>query len=282
MPRRDGRLIKSAKPFVKLVPYIMNRRSDAQIFVKEIVCTDIIDEYLHEKHKDGFKLSYMHLFIAVYVRIIAERPQLNRFVMNNRLYARKGIYISMVVKPSLDDESQETTVKFSFSGRENIFEIAGIVDKEISEISQSESQAEMDRIASGILAMPGPLKNLLVAVLKGMDRHNILSKSIIEVSPFHTSLFFSYLKSIKMDYVYHHLYDFGTTGIFAALGKIKKLPVVEEDKVVIKNCCEIGYTFDERICDGLYLVNSLKHVQKYLKEPRLLETGLEAIEEDII
>ncbi|MHC1719853.1 MAG: 2-oxo acid dehydrogenase subunit E2 [Clostridiaceae bacterium] len=282
MARNDGRPIKSAKPFVKLVPYIMDRRSDSQIFVKEIVCTEKIDAYLHEKHNQDFKLTYMQLFIAVYVRVIAERPQLNRFVMNNRLYSRNGIHISMVVKPSLNDETQETTVKFAFTGRENIFEIVSIINKKISGISESESQAEMDKIASGILALPGPLKNMLVAVLKSMDRHNILPESIVEASPFHTSLFFSYLKSIKMDYVYHHLYDFGTTGIFAALGKVKKMPVVEEDKVVIKNCCEIGYTFDERICDGLYLVNSLKHAQKYLDEPQLLETGLEEITEDII
>jgi len=282
MPRSDGRPINSAKPFVKLVPYIMDRRSDAQIFVKETVCTDIIDEYLHEKRRQGYKLSYMHLFIAIYVRVLAERPQLNRFVMNNRLYSRNGIHISMVVKPALDDESQETTVKFAFTGHENLFEIAGIIDKKISELSGSASQAEMDKIASKILAMPGPLKNILVAVLKSMDWHNVLPQSIIEVSPFHTSLFFSYLKSIKMDYVYHHLYDFGTTGIFAALGKIKRMPVEEEDTVVIKNCCEIGYTFDERICDGLYLVNSLKHAQKYMREPHLLETGLKEITQDII
>ena len=84
-----------------------------------------------------------------------------------------------------------------------------------------------------------------------------------------------------MDYIYHHLYDFGTTSIFVALGKNKKLPVVEKNVQVIKNCFEIGYVLDERICDGLYFANSLKLVKKYLENPHLLETGLTEIARDV-
>jgi len=279
--RSDGRPIKSTGPFVKMIPYIMSRRSDAQVFVKQDICTDKIDEYLHEKRMQNLKISYMHLFIAIYVRVIAERPQLNRFVMNSQIYARNGIFISMAVKRVLRDEGEETTVKFAFTGRENIFEIVRIINQKISEISTDDSQIEMDNIISGIMSMPGITKRMLTGILKSMDRHNFMPLKIIDVSPFHTTIFFSYLKSIKMDYIYHHLYDFGTTGIFVALGKIKKMPVVENNALVIRNCIEIGYTFDERICDGLYFVNSLKLVEKYLEDPYLLETGLEEVAEDI-
>lgn len=280
--RSDGRPIKSSGPFVKMIPYIMSRRSDAQIFVKQDICIDKIDEYLHEKRKQNLKISYMHFFIAIYVRVIAERPQLNRFVMNSQIYARNGIFISMAVKRILRDEGEETTVKFAFTGRENIFEITRIINQKISEISTADGQIEVDRITSGIMSMPGITKRMLIGILKSMDRHNFMPQKIVDVSPFHTTMFFSYLKSIKMDYVYHHLYDFGTTGIFVALGKVKKMPFVENDTIVVRNCIEVGYTFDERICDGLYFVNSLKLVEKYLKDPYLLETGLTEIIEDMI
>jgi hypothetical protein len=143
----------------------------------------------------------MHLFISIYVRVIAERPQLNRFVMNSQIYARNGIFISMAVKRSLRDEGEETTVKFAFTGRENIFETVGIINQKISEISTADSQIEMDRIASGIMSMPGITKRMLTGIWKSMDRHNFMPRKIIDVSPFHTTMFFSYLKSIKMDYV---------------------------------------------------------------------------------
>jgi len=279
--RRDGRRLRSLGPFVKMIPYIMSRRSDAQIFFKQIICTDPIDEYIAEKRAQGLRISYMHLFTAAYVRVLAQRPQLNRFVMNRQLYARKGIFISMAVKRSLRDEGEETTVKFAFSGRENIFEVAETVEKVIKESTDPQKQGEAERIAGRIMSFPGAVKKLLVEALKSMDRHNILPKAIIEASPFHTSLFLSYLKSIKTDYVYHHLYDVGTTGVFAALGKTEKLTVAENVAVAVRNCCQIGYTFDERICDGLYMANSLKLLKKYVENPRLLEEGLPEPVEDV-
>lgn len=281
LDREDGRRIKSTGPFVKMIPYIMSRRSDAQVFAKQIICTDPIDEYLAEKRQQGHRMSYLHLFIAAYVRVIAKRPQLNRFVMNRQLYARNGIFVSLAVKRSLHDEGEEATVKFAFTGRENVFQITDIVDRMISEGLDPEKQGEADRIAARIMSLPGPVKKILVELLKSMDRHNLLPGRIIEASPFHTTLFFSYLKSIKTDYVYHHLYDTGTTGIFAALGRTEKLPVVENENVKIKKCCQVGYTFDERICDGLYLANSLKLFREYIENPSLLEIGLDAAAEDI-
>lgn len=281
MGRSDGRLIKSIGPFFKIIPYIMTRRSESQVFAKQIIATDKIDAYIKEKREQDQPINFLYLFLSIYVRVIAERPHLNRFIMNNQLYAREGIFISMAVKRSLQDEGEETTVKFAFSGRENIFEVAQIINKTIADRIQAGSSNETDKIAARIMSLPGFIKKTLVGILKGMDSWNLLPRMIIDASPFHTTLFFSHLKSIKLDYVYHHLYDFGTAGIFVALGKVKEMPVAENNTVVIKKCCEIGYTLDERICDGLYFANSLKLFQKYLEYPHLLETGLDNIVRDI-
>lgn len=273
MKRSDGYLVKDLNPFVKIIPYVMEKRSDAQNFSKQIFPAESIDKYILEKKREGYNFSYMHVFIAAYVRVIAERPQLNRFVMNNQIYQRNKIYVSMAVKRSFRDDGEETTVKFEFTGKENIFEIAEIIDTNIAK-ALSEDNNDTDKLAEMVMSMPGFVKKLLVRILKTADKYNMLPKSIIDASPFHTSMFFTYLKSIDTQYIYHHLYDFGTTGLFAALGKTVKLPVVENDQVVIKKCCEIGYTMDERICDGVYYARSFKLFEKYISHPKLLETGL--------
>ncbi|HOW23538.1 MAG TPA: 2-oxo acid dehydrogenase subunit E2 [Sedimentibacter sp.] len=273
MKRSDGYLVKDLNPFVKIIPYVMEKRSDAQNFSKQIFPAESIDKYILEKKREGYNFSYMHVFIAAYVRVIAERPQLNRFVMNNQIYQRNKIYVSMAVKRSFRDDGEETTVKFEFTGKENIFEIAEIIDTNIAK-ALSEDNNDTDKLAEMVMSMPGFVKKLLVRILKTADKYNMLPKSIIDASPFHTSMFFTYLKSIDTQYIYHHLYDFGTTGLFAALGKTVKLPVVENDQVVIKKCCEIGYTMDERICDGVYYARSFKLFEKYISSPKLLETGL--------
>lgn len=281
MRRSDGRLLKSLGPFIKIIPHIMTRRSDAQNYYKQVVFVDNIDQYIKEKKAQGIKLNYLHLLIAVYVRVLAQRPQLNRFVINNQIYARNGILISMAIKRALKDEGEETTVKFTFTGRESMADIIEMVNRTVEQSSAIGTTNDVDIIANRIMSLPNGLVKLLVGTLKWMDRHNLLPQKIIEASPFHTSLFFTYLKSINLDFIYHHLYDFGTTGIFVALGKAKKLPIVDGDEVLVKKCCEIGYVLDERICDGLYYSNSFKLVKKYLNNPYLLDEGLENIVEDV-
>ena len=276
MKRSDGMLVKSLDPFVQIIPYIMEKRSDAQNFSKHVFCVDSIDRYILEKRKQGYKISYLHFFIAAYVRLIAERPQLNRFIMNSRIYQRNTICVSMAIKRSLrDDDDEETTVKFEFTGKENILEIVEIIDKLIAEAKTYDSNTDTDKLIAMVMSMPGIVKKILVKTLKIMDHLNVLPQSVIKASPFHTTLFFTYLKSIHSNYIYHHLYDFGTTGMFVALGKTVKLPVVVNDQVVVKKCCQIGYTMDERICDGLYFARSFKLLEKYFENPHLLETRAE-------
>ena len=274
MRRSDGYLLKDLKPFVKIIPYVMEKRSDSQNFSKQVFPAESIDKYILEKKQSGYNFSYMHVFIAAYVRVIAERPQLNRFVMNSQIYQRNKIYVSMAVKRSFRDDGEETTVKFEFTGKENIFEIAEIIDKNIAEAVSYNGENDTDKLAERVMSMPGFVKKILVRIIKTADKYNMLPKSIIEASPFHTTMFFTYLKSIDTQYIYHHLYDFGTTGLFAALGKTVKLPLVENDQIVIKKCCQIGYTMDERICDGVYYARSFKLFEKYISNPKLLETEL--------
>lgn len=270
MKRSDGTLIRTLNPFEEIVPYIMERRSDAQNFAQRVFPTDPIDAYLRDKRQQGIHLSYMHVFIAASVRVLAERPSLNRFVMDSRIYQRRGISISMAIKRSLREDGEETTVKFDFTGGETLMEIVGIIDGGIASVL-ADPDGEADQLIRTLMRLPHELKKNLVRLLKALDRHNLLPKSIIQISPFHTSLFFTHLKSIKSDYIFHHLYDFGTTGLFLALGKNVKLPRVEKDQVVIRSCVQVGITTDERICDGLYLSRSLQLFDHYIAHPDQLE-----------
>ncbi|HHT20111.1 MAG TPA: 2-oxo acid dehydrogenase subunit E2 [Tissierellia bacterium] len=282
MRRKEGRKIKNMDPFIKIFPYVMNRRTDSQIFAKERVTIDPIEDYLAGQRAQGHNINFLHLFIAIYTRVLAQRPKLNRFIINNQYYARHGITISMAVKRRLVDTAAETTVKFNFVGTESIYEVAEIVDRTIANaLSQDEDSPNVDRLVNLILKMPGVIKKGLVGLLLWMDRMNLVPGSVIDVSPFHASLFFSHLRSIRAQFVYHHLYNVGTCGVFVAVGKAEKMAIVENDEVVVRNCIEIGYTLDERLSDGLYIANSFRLVKQYLDDPSLLETPLEAIVEDV-
>ena len=83
------------------------------------------------------------------------------------------------------------------------------------------------------------------------------------------------MRSIKLDKIYHHLYNFGTTTIFGALGKIQYVPVADRSgEVHVEKRMNLGLTLDERVCDGLYYGNSVRLLLKYLENPQILKDPL--------
>lgn len=282
--RPDGRRLCNLNPIQQIMPYIMKTRCDSMNMYEETIDCAPLDSYIKEKAAEGIHLSYMHILIAALVRLLALRPQLNRFVMNGRIYARPKIWISFVVHPTLHDGSAETTVKLCFNGTETILEVAEKITEAIQkETTQRVGENGTDQLIRTLMKkIPGPLIKLVINILMWMDKHNLLPKAILELSPFHTSLFLTNLKSLGINHIYHHVYNFGTTGLFFAMGKEQKIPVVNREEVTIQKHLGFGLVSDERFCDGLYFALSLRQFRKIVKNPACLEQPLDKKVEDIL
>lgn len=279
--RADGRLVRSIEPLQMIMPYIMKTRTDSMTMYEDTFPCEAMDSYIKERAKDGLKLSYMHILIAATVRLIALRPQLNRFVMRNRIYARPKIWVSFVVHPTLQDGSVETTIKLCFDGTETIDEIAKEINDAIeSETSKRTEENGTDKLARLLTCVPSPLVRFAVNTLMWMDRHNILPKAVLELSPFHTTLFITNLKSLGINHVHHHVYEFGTTGLFLAMGKEKTIPVAKGNETIHEKHMGYSLVSDERFCDGLYFALSLRQLRKIMRNPAILEAPLEKKVED--
>ena len=280
--RADGRAIKQLEPMQRIIPYIMKSRNDSMNMYQDTFSCEPMDEYIKAKAEQGIKLGYMHIFIAAVVRLIALRPQLNRFIMNGRLYTRSKIWISFVVHPTLKDGSVETTIKLCFEGTETILEIAEKINEAITrETTQRIGENDTDKLMRILMSIPTPLISLSINILMWMDKHNMLPGSILELSPFHTSAFFTNLKSLGINHVFHHVYNFGTTGMFFAFGKEKMVPVIRKNEVVQEKHMGFGMVSDERFCDGLYFALSLRQLRKFMRDPALMEAPLDKKVEDV-
>lgn len=280
--RTDGRLIRTLDPFQRIMPYLMKTRTDSMNMFEDSISCQSLDEYIQEKAAQGIRIEYVHIILATMVRLLALRPQLNRFVMRGRIFARKKIWISFVVHRSLKSDRAGTTIKLCFEGTESIFQIAEIIDQAVTkELASDDGSNSTDKTAAVIMKIPGPLIQFAVNFLMFLDRHDLLPQAIMEASPFHTSLFFTNLKSLGINHIYHHVYEFGTTSLFLAIGKEKDLPAVSEKGVAIKKMLNFGLVMDERFCDGLYFARSLRLMKKFLRKPHLLEIPLPQKEEDI-
>ena len=279
--RPDGRRIRNVDPTQLITGFLMKKRYDSMNLYEDSINCAAWDQYIKEKAEQGIKLGYMHIFIAGIVRMLALKPRLNRFVMNGKLYARPKIWVSFTIHPQLHIDSPDTTIKLMFEGTESILEIAEKINEAIrKETVLRTEENDTDKLARVMTSLPACILNIVASVLMWMDRHNIMPKSIIEFSPFHTSFYITNLKSLGINPVYHHTCEFGTNGLFFAMGKEKQVPVAEKGEVEIQKLMPFTLVSDERFCDGLYFALALREFKKTMKNPKTLEIPLEKKVED--
>ncbi|MBR2323909.1 MAG: 2-oxo acid dehydrogenase subunit E2 [Clostridia bacterium] len=282
MPRKraDGYYVKGINPYTKIMPHIMPERSDSMNMTFVEVECDSIDSFIREMGEKGIKYTYNDIMFAAMVRLYAMRPALNRFVMNRRIYQHNDITVSFAVKKRMLDNSEDTTVKLHFNGSESIDEVKEALAKVVKDNTGDKAYNSVDKTAKILTNAPHFMIKFVVGVLKWLDKRGWLPGAIIEISPFHNSFFITLMKSIKGDAILHHCYNFGTTGIFIAVGKEKMQPVVKGGDIVIKKILPIGVVMDERFCDGLYFVNSMRLLRKILANPKTLLEKYEVVEDN--
>ena len=269
--RRDGKKAKNLQPFFYVIPHVMKTRSDSQVYFKMDIPLENIDKYIEQKAEEGIKMSYMNVIYAALVRLLNERPHLNRFAMNGKIYDRNEIYVSLAIKKSMTDDGTETTIKIPFTGKESIFEVKEKLDSVIEKNKDKNQTNDTDILATVLSHTPTTLVGIFVSLMKFLDKYGLLPKWVLNASPFHTSLFLTNVGSLGIDYIYHHLYDFGTTSLFFAMGKKKKSFIYEDDEIKERKCISLGFVGDERICDGYYYASSMKLLTRLLRKPELLE-----------
>lgn len=278
--RSDGRRIKTIDPLYQIVPFIMKERSDSQVFYEEKIPVDNLEKYIQKKKQDGRRITHMHVVIAAMTRAGFEKPGLNRFIMNGRIYARRKMQVSLAIKKQMNTGAGETTIKFTIKPTDTIFDVSNQISKMVEENKKESTSNITDNLVKALLKLPGVVLRTAVNILMWMDKHNIMPKSIIEASPFHTSLFITNMGSLGIDPVYHHIYNFGTTSIFIAMGAKREGEINSETGKPSKYI-SFKFVSDERICDGYYYARGFALFRKYMLNPELLEVPSEEIEEDI-
>lgn len=281
--RKDGRLLRSLDPFYNFIPYIMAQKNDAcNLFSDSVEITEA-DRWLREKRKEGYKgIGYLHLFIASFVRVVSQRPALNRFVCGRRIYARNNIEVVLTVRRGMTAEAGETTIKAVFDPFDTVFDVYHKMTEKIDEIKYGEEDNNTEQVASALTKLPRFILRFAIWVLKVMDYYGIIPQSLLDASPFHGSMIITDLGSLGIGPVYHHLYNFGTLPLFVAFGNKRKTYELEKDGTVAhRKYIDYRVNTDERICDGLDYAQGFKAFKLYLRQPELLETPPEKVVEDV-
>ena len=284
--RYDGYKVRNLDPVFGVIPYIMRTRLDSQIFFEEQIDITGLRKFIVENRNDIPGLSMYHFFIAALVRTFAQRPRINRFVSGRKIYARKYLRVSLTVKKEMSQDGEEGNLNPEFEPTDTLSDVTQKFNEALAEVRAEEAAAAegngTDIIVKLLNLLPGFVKKFVVWVIRSLDSVGLMPKIINKVSPFHSSAFVTNVGSIGLNPVYHHLYEFGTTSVFMAIGKKETVNEIDCDgNVVHKHVINIRFVLDERICDGYYFASAIKLFKHYVKNPELLLLPPDYIGEDM-
>ncbi len=264
--RHDGDLVRGEPPMRRIMPYLMPGRNESIILNDSTFRIEQTRAWLKAYNRSHAEHATLFYVLAYAVgQALHARPELNRFVSGGRLYQRRGVQISFVVKKELRDDGHTTTVKVEIPRGERFAEFAARLAAAIREAQDTERA--VDRETSLIMRLPGPLVRALVAFAKGLDRWNLFPRFMTAPDPMFASVFLANLGSVGISDAYHHLYEYGTVSIFGAVSAPAYLPFVEGETVVARPGLRVRWSFDERIHDAFYSARSLGLVRDILEAP---------------
>jgi len=279
MGRSDGKKLKHLDVEYLVAAHVMDKRTDAMNMIHLDIPVEPMRRYMNQKRKEGKRYNHLTLIIAAMVRAMSQYPALNRFVVNKRIYARNELAVGMVVLKDGKITEVGTTSKMKFDPSNTIDEVNEIINSYVEKNRSQDEVNSTDKLANTLCSVPGLLR-VAANVVKFLDKHNMCPKAVIEASPFHCTVMLTNLASIKTNYIYHHIYEFGTVSLSLAMGNLRDVPVMKKGELISQRCLPIGLVMDERIASGAYFAMAFRQFSKYLEDPSVLELPPEKVVED--
>ena len=264
--RKDIMRVSPPANLAAIFPYIMKRRCDSQVYYQ----VDLNAEPLLDLIDQTQALTFFQALLLALIKTMRDRPLLNRFVMGRRLYERRNIDISFIVRRPTDGDGSESHVKLRFASNEDD---PSIIEK--IALRMAEAQVGVD-ITGGaafgsLMALPGFLRRAAVSFLSWRDFHMGFPKGLEEADPLHCSAYVAELGVEGVSAPFHHLAEWGTCSMFLAIGTVgPKLTIDESGFPVVRQMAEVKVTFDERIADSNYFARALEIFKNYVESPETL------------
>lgn len=267
--RSDGDRIKGLSPERRFMPFMMPTRNESVVYHEQQYDIGKARRWLRDFNRAGPPQSatMFHLFLWACGQGLNHYPSLNRFVLGRRIYQRRGVQVSFAAKKEFSATAPLVTVKKPFAKNEPFAAAVKDMGERIGE-GRSGRERQVDKELRLALLLPGLVLRFFLWCLRALDRINLMPRTMIESDPMYASLFVANLGSVGLDNTFHHLYEYGTVSIFAAMGTQKKALVLGRDGTPeVRDVLQIRWTLDERIIDGMYAAEGMQLVKKIMEDP---------------
>ncbi len=274
--RRDARWVRELDGLHAIMPHLMPKRTDAEVYLNaKMDVTDTLS-YIEEKNRseEEYRATLFHCFVMAIARTIRLRPLLNRYISGRRVYQRDEITMGFVVKRRFEDHSEEALMVTAAQEDWTLTEVTRKVVGKVHTVRSQEIQG-LDSTMDTVGRLPRPIVMFIMWLVRTLDFFGKVPRFLSDGDPNFSTVFLTNLGSIQCPAVYHHLNNYGTNSIMVAIGTIHKEEVFQPDgSRQVRDIVDVGITLDERIADGFYFGRSWRIVQYLLSNPELLDRPL--------
>ena len=278
--RPDGRRVQGIDPVMKITPYVMPMRCDAQVFLKHRADLEAMSRFIRRQKAEGQDITHMQIVVAAYVRAVGRNPEVNRFIMNKQLFARNNCSAAFTILKDPNDADQgEAVVKIKFDLKDTLYDVRDRMNAAVAANRGDQPAGFVEKLLNFLFAVPG-LATVIVALVRLLDRYGLAPGVLREELPFYVGMYITNTASIGLHDVNHHLYNWGNVGLFFGMGVTEKVAVVENGRTWMKRYLPIGITADERVCSGAHYARFFTDMRRYLDHPELLLTAPDKVRFD--
>jgi len=276
--RSDGRLVRGLNNTRRAMPYFMRGRNEAAVYFEQELSLHKTDSFLRSWNQANpmLRIDVFHLAVWGLKEAMDRTPSVNRFVAGGRLYQRDEIWYSYAVKQKLETGAPMVAVK-------RRFDLDGSFAEMVAGMARTQADYKSGRINTTdqelalLMKFPGFVRRLIMGALRFLDRLGMLPPSFIRNDPMYCSAFFANMASLGMPPVYHHLYEYGTAGIFGSVGRPVAAPGSPTSGPDRRRTMQVRWTFDERCDDGLAAWYAIRRVKQVVEDPESVGIVAEAV-----
>jgi hypothetical protein len=263
--RRDGKRVKDIHGTQNILIDFKPNRCDSVVYMNSKIDMTNFVKFMDKKKKEIEGLTYYHGLVCVMGKTVYSRPYMNRFIANRTMYMHNTVELAQTIKVEFDDDSMEALMNIKIDPEDTLVDISRKTKEKVDTIRQKklDGKGNANGAADVIGKLPKPLRVFVVGLLKWLDKHGWLPKSVTEDNLYYSTAILSNIGSFKVGAIYHNLTNFGTSSSLITFGEIKQ----EENG---RYYMEMGATIDERIADGFYFCKALKLIEYIFDTPELM------------